>query len=62
MGVSDPRRLVGTWAVGPTASEWIAPAVAAISAAVPVVVLEGMPMEFPALGGAASYAVDALRV
>ena len=53
---------MGTWAVGPTASEWIAPAVAAISAAVPVAVLEGMPMQFPALGGAVSYAVDTLRV
>ena len=50
--------LVGAWAIGPLASEWIGPAVVAIKARVPIAVLRDMPMQFPTFGEALSYAVD----
>jgi dihydrolipoamide dehydrogenase len=50
--------LVGAWAVGPCASEWIGAAVVAVKARVSVATLRDMPMQFPTFSEALSHAVE----
>ncbi len=56
----DHDILVGAWAVGPLASEWIGATVLAIKARVPLSELRDTPMQFPTFGEALSYAVNDL--
>lgn len=60
--VADRKRgvLVGAFAVGPLASEWIGSAVLAIKASIPIATLRDTPMQFPTFGEALIYAVDNL--
>ena len=53
--------LVGAFAVGPLASEWIGAAVVAIKARVPISTLLDTPMQFPTFGEALSYAISDLQ-
>jgi dihydrolipoamide dehydrogenase len=50
--------LVGAWAVGPCASEWIGAAVVAVKARMTLATLRDMPMQFPTFGEALGYAID----
>jgi pyruvate/2-oxoglutarate dehydrogenase complex dihydrolipoamide dehydrogenase (E3) component len=56
----DQGFLVGAFAVGPLASEWIGAAVVAIKARIPIATLRDTPMQFPTFGEALSYAIDDL--
>jgi dihydrolipoamide dehydrogenase len=60
--VADKRRqvLVGAWAVGPMASEWIHTAVIAIRAEVPLAVLRDTMIQFPTFAEAMQVAVEKL--
>lgn len=60
--LADRRRqvLVGAWAVGPLASEWIHPAVIAIKAEVPLAVLRDTVIQFPTFAEAMQVAVEKL--
>lgn len=62
--VADAERkvLIGAWAVGPLASEWIHIAVLAIKAQVPVSVLRDTVIQFPTFSEAFLTAVDRLPV
>jgi pyruvate/2-oxoglutarate dehydrogenase complex dihydrolipoamide dehydrogenase (E3) component len=62
--VADAQRkvVVGAWALGPLASEWIHFAVLAIKAEVPVSVLQDTVMQFPTFSEAFLTAVDRLPV
>lgn len=53
--------LIGAFAVGPLASEWIGAAVLAIKASIPIATLRDTPMQFPTCGEAFSYAVNDLE-
>jgi dihydrolipoamide dehydrogenase len=50
--------LVGAFAVGPLASEWIGAAVLAIKARVPIATLHDTTMQFPTFSEALTYAID----
>jgi len=54
----EQRVLIGAFAVGPLASEWIGAAVVAIKARIPIATLRDMPMQFPTFGEALTYAID----
>jgi hypothetical protein len=54
--------LVGAFAVGPLASEWIGATVLAIKARIPIATLHDTPMQFPTFGEALSYAIDDLEL
>jgi pyruvate/2-oxoglutarate dehydrogenase complex dihydrolipoamide dehydrogenase (E3) component len=54
--------LVGAFAVGPLASEWIGATVIAIKARIPIATLRDTPMQFPTFGEALSYAIDDLEL
>ena len=56
----DQGVLVGAFAVGPLASEWIGATVLAIKARIPIATLRDTPMQFPTFGEALSYAIDDL--
>jgi pyruvate/2-oxoglutarate dehydrogenase complex dihydrolipoamide dehydrogenase (E3) component len=56
----DQGVLVGAFAVGPLASEWIGSAVIAIKAQIPLVTLRDTLMQFPTFGEALTYAVTDL--
>jgi pyruvate/2-oxoglutarate dehydrogenase complex dihydrolipoamide dehydrogenase (E3) component len=58
----DQGVLVGAFAVGPLASEWIGATVIAIKARIPVATLRDTPMQFPTFGEALSYAIDDLEL
>jgi pyruvate/2-oxoglutarate dehydrogenase complex dihydrolipoamide dehydrogenase (E3) component len=62
--VADRHRgvLVGAFAVGPLASEWIGATVLAIKAHIPIATLHDTPMQFPTFGEALSYAIDDLEL
>lgn len=65
LGVVADRRervLVGAWAVGPLASEWIHPIVIAIKARVPVSVLQDTIVQFPTFNELLQTAVDRLAL
>ena len=57
----DQGVLVGAFAVGPLASEWIGATVLAIKARIPIATLRDTPMQFPTFGEALSYALDDLE-
>lgn len=64
MGVIADRRrqvLVGAWAVGPLAGEWIHTAVLAIRAEVPLAVLRDTIMQFPTFSEALQTAMEKLE-
>lgn len=54
--------LLGAFAVGPLASEWIGATIIAIKARVPIATLRDTPMQFPTFGEALSYAIDDLAL
>ena len=54
--------VVGAFAVGPLASEWIGATVFAIKARIPIATLHDTPMQFPTFGEAFSYAIDVLKL
>lgn len=56
------RMLVGAWAVGPLASEWIHTAVIAIKAEVPLSVLQDTVIQFPTFAEAMQVAAEKLPV
>ena len=56
----DQGILIGAFAVGPLASEWIGAAVLAIKARIPLTTLRDTPMQFPTFGEALSYAINDL--
>jgi dihydrolipoamide dehydrogenase len=56
------RTLVGAFAVGPLASEWIGATTIAIKARLPVEVLLDTPMAFPTFGEALAYALRDLAL
>jgi pyruvate/2-oxoglutarate dehydrogenase complex dihydrolipoamide dehydrogenase (E3) component len=60
--LADRRRqvLVGAWAVGPLASEWIHTAVIAIKAEVPLAVLRDTVIQFPTFSEAMQVAAEKL--
>lgn len=60
--LADARRriLVGAWAVGPLASEWIHTAVLAIKAEIPIAVLRDTIIQFPTFSETMLLAVDRL--
>jgi pyruvate/2-oxoglutarate dehydrogenase complex dihydrolipoamide dehydrogenase (E3) component len=58
----DKGVLVGAFAVGPLASEWIGASVIAIKARIPIATLRDTPMQFPTFGEALSYAVEDLEL
>jgi pyruvate/2-oxoglutarate dehydrogenase complex dihydrolipoamide dehydrogenase (E3) component len=58
----DQGVLVGAFAVGPLASEWIGATVIAIKARIPIATLHDTPMQFPTFGEALSYAVEDLAL
>lgn len=60
--IADKRRgiLVGAWAIGPEAGEWIHQAVQAIRAEIPVSVLRDTITQFPTFSEAYFYAVEKL--
>jgi len=57
----DRGVLVGAFAVGPLASEWIGATVLAIKARIPIETLRDTTMQFPTFGEALSYAIDDLE-
>jgi len=57
----DRGVLVGAYAVGPLASEWIGATVLAIKARIPIETLRDTPMQFPTFGEALSYAIADLE-
>ena len=58
----DEGVLVGAFAVGPLASEWIGATVIAIKARIPIATLRDTPMQFPTFGEAFSYAINDLKL
>jgi pyruvate/2-oxoglutarate dehydrogenase complex dihydrolipoamide dehydrogenase (E3) component len=58
----DRGVLVGAWAVGPLASEWIHSLVVAVRAEVPIAVLRDTIMQFPTFSEAIAGAVSRLRL
>ena len=56
----DQGILIGAFAVGPLASEWIGSAVIAIKARIPLATLRDTPMQFPTFGEALTYAINDL--
>jgi dihydrolipoamide dehydrogenase len=59
---AERRVLVGAWAVGPLASEWIHALVLAVKAEVPLPVLRDTVMQFPTFSEAIATAVGRLDV
>ena len=62
MAQRDSSTLVGAWAVGPLASEWIHTFVLAIKAQIPVEVLRDTVMQFPTFSEGVPAAIDALEI
>jgi pyruvate/2-oxoglutarate dehydrogenase complex dihydrolipoamide dehydrogenase (E3) component len=62
--IADRKRgvLVGAWAIGPEAGEWIHQAVQAIRAAIPISVLRDVIIQFPTFSEAYLYALEKLDV
>jgi pyruvate/2-oxoglutarate dehydrogenase complex dihydrolipoamide dehydrogenase (E3) component len=60
--LSDGRRLVGAYALGPEAGEWLQQATLAIRAHVPVEVLSDTIQPFPSFSGIYNAALTALRM
>ena len=60
--LSDGRRLVGAYALGPQAGEWLQQATLAIRAQVPVEVLSDTIQPFPSFSGIYNAALTALRM
>ena len=60
--LSDGRRLVGAYALGPEAGEWLQQATLAIRAQVPVEVLSDTIQPFPSFSGIYNAALTALRM
>lgn len=62
--VADARSetLVGAWAIGPLASEWIHTAVIAVKAQVPIAVLRDTAIQFPTFSEGLLLAADRLAV
>ena len=58
----NARVLVGAYAIGPLASEWIGAVVLAIKARIPLDVLRDTTVQFPTFGESLRYAVDAIDV
>ncbi|HZR40887.1 MAG TPA: NAD(P)/FAD-dependent oxidoreductase [Ktedonobacteraceae bacterium] len=60
--IADRKRgvLVGAWAIGPEAGEWIHQAVQAIRAAIPISVLRDVIIQFPTFSEAYLYALEKL--
>ena len=58
----DRRTLVGAWAVGPLASEWIHQAVLAVKAAIPIEVLRDTVAQFPTFTEAYLPALERLEL
>ncbi len=54
--------LVGAWAIGPLASEWIHAAVIAVKARVPIAVLRDTAPQFPTFSEALQLALDELAI
>ena len=59
---ADRRVLVGAWAVGPLASEWIHSLVLAVKAEIPVDVLRDTIVQFPTFSEAIGTAVGRLEL
>jgi pyruvate/2-oxoglutarate dehydrogenase complex dihydrolipoamide dehydrogenase (E3) component len=60
--LSDGRRLVGAYALGPEAGEWLQQATLAIRAHVPIEVLSDTIQPFPSFSGIYDAALKALRM
>ena len=58
----DKRILVGAWAVGPLASEWIHAAVLAVKAEIPLAVLDDTMFQFPTFSELIEGALDELEL